>query len=245
MNQKNNHSHTKTAVVTGGSRNIGFAIAEKFHELGYRVAILSVSGNSAQTAAEKLDATGKQVIGIQCDVTDEASVVAALEATQTQFGGIDIVVNSAGLLDMCSIEEMTADHWDNIMETNVRGTFTTVQKAIPYLEKSPAPRIINISSNAGRMGGFENGLAYSASKGAVIALTYGRGAKRGNTTKIKTAIPPGKVWDARGSSGCGLLFCQRRSRLYHGVRTGCQWGVIHGINQKYGKEYIGMVQFRR
>ena len=193
MNQKNNHSHTKTAVVTGGSRNIGFAIAEKFHELGYRVAILSVSGNSAQTAAEKLDATGKQVIGIQCDVTDEASVVAALEATQTQFGGIDIVVNSAGLLDMCSIEEMTAEHWDNIMETNVRGTFTTVQKAIPYLEKSPAPRIINISSNAGRMGGFENGLAYSASKGAVIALTYGLARRLGDKKITVNCIAPGTI----------------------------------------------------
>lgn len=192
MDQKNN-SHTKTAVVTGGSRNIGLAIAKKFHGLGYRVAILSNSGDSAALAAREIDPTRKQVIGLNCDVTDEAAVAEALETTNTQFGGIDIVVNSAGLLDMCSIEEMTADHWDKIMETNVRGTFTTAQKAIPYLEKSPAPRIINISSNAGRMGGFENGLAYSASKGAVIALTYGLARRLGEKKITVNCIAPGTI----------------------------------------------------
>ncbi len=185
----------RTAVVTGGSRNIGFAIADKFYKLGYNVAILSISenGNSAKTAAEKIDKTGTSVIGLVCDVTDELSVEDAMEKTNAFFGGIDIVVNSAGILDLKSVEEMTVEHWDRVLAINLRGTFTTIQKSIKYLEKSKAPRVINISSNSGRMGGFENGMAYSASKGAIIALTYGLARRLANKKITVNCIAPGTI----------------------------------------------------
>ncbi len=171
MSENKVNSCKKVAVVTGGSRNIGFAIANKFYKSGMKVAILSVSENSAKIAAEKIDKSGTNVIGFKCDVTDEASIEDTLKRINSVFGSIDVLVNSAGILDLASIEETTAEHWDNVLAINLRGTFTTIQKGIKYLEKSKAPRIINISSNSGRMGGFENGMAYSASKGAIIALT--------------------------------------------------------------------------
>lgn len=189
------HTEKRTAVVTGGSRNIGYAIADKFYKLGYNVAILSITeiGNSAKNAAERIDKTGTNVIGFQCDVTDEKSVEDALEKTNLFFGGIDIVVNSAGILDLKSVEEMTTAHWDKVLAINLRGTFTTIQKSIKYLEKSKAPRVINISSNSGRMGGFENGMAYSASKGAIIALTYGLARRLAPKKITVNCIAPGTI----------------------------------------------------
>lgn len=187
------HKKNKVAVVTGGSRNIGYAVADKFHKLGYNVAILSVSENSAKKAAERIDETGKKVIGLPCDVSDEQSVESALEKTNSFFGGIDIIVNSAGILDMSSIEETTTEQWDKVMAINLRGTFTVIQKSIKYLEKSKAARIINISSNSGRMGGFENGMAYSASKGGVIALTYGLARRLASKKITVNCIAPGTI----------------------------------------------------
>lgn len=184
---------TKTAVITGGSRNIGYAIAEKFYELGYNVAILSVSKNSAKKAALSLDDTQSRAIGFRCDVADEFSVEETLSKINSHFGGIDILVNSAGILDMSSIEEMTMDNWDQVMAINLKGTFIAVQKAIKYLEKSTAPRIINLSSNAGRMGGFENGLAYSASKGGIISLTYGLARRLAKKRITVNCIAPGTI----------------------------------------------------
>ena len=163
----------RTAVVTGGSKNIGLAIANKFASSGMNVAILSVSEGSASRQSDEINNNGGVSIGIQCDVSDVHSVEAALSKVYQQFGSIDVLVNSAGVLDMAKIEEMTVDHWDKVMSINLRGTFLMIQKSVKYLEKSSSPRIINISSNSGRMGGFENGMAYSASKGGIIAMTYG------------------------------------------------------------------------
>ena len=191
--EKKINSYTRVAVVTGGSRNIGFAIANKFYEYGMKVAILSVSENSAKIAAEKIDKSGTKVLGFKCDVTEEGSVEDTLKRIDSIFGSIDILVNSAGILDLASIEETTVEHWDNVLAINLRGTFTSIQKAIKYLEKSKAPRIINISSNSGRMGGFENGMAYSASKGALIALTYGLARRLAPKKITVNCIAPGTI----------------------------------------------------
>ncbi|MBM3402541.1 MAG: 3-oxoacyl-ACP reductase FabG [Bacteroidetes bacterium] len=183
----------RSAIVTGGSRNIGLAIAKKFAKSGMNVAILSVSQGSANKAAALITETGGVAIGIQCDVSDVASVEEALEAINQHFGSIDVLVNNAGVLDMAKIHEMTVEHWDEVMAINVRGAFFVIQQAVKYLEKSKAPRIINISSNSGRMGGFENGMAYSASKGAMIAMTYGVARQLASKKITVNCVAPGSI----------------------------------------------------
>jgi 3-oxoacyl-[acyl-carrier protein] reductase len=180
----------RTAVVTGGSRNIGLSIAKKFAKSGMNVAILSVSQGSANKAAASIS---NNVIGIQCDVSDVASVEAALANIDKHFGSIDVLVNCAGVLDMAKISEMTVEHWDEVMAINARGTFFMIQQSVKYLEKSKAPRIINISSNSGRMGGFENGMAYSASKGALIAMTYGIARQLAPKKITVNCVAPGTI----------------------------------------------------
>lgn len=183
----------RTAVVTGGSKNIGLAIAKKFASSGMNVAILSISEGSAVKVSDDINNQGGVSIGIQCDVADELSVEVALNQVYNKFGAIDVLVNSAGVLDMAKIEEMTVDHWDKVMSINLRGTFLMIQKCLKYLEKSRAPRIINISSNSGRMGGFENGMAYSASKGGIIAMTYGIARQLAHKKITVNCVAPGTI----------------------------------------------------
>jgi 3-oxoacyl-[acyl-carrier protein] reductase len=183
----------RTAVVTGGSRNIGFAIAKKFAASGMKVALLSVSEGSAESAARAIDESPDVALGLRCDVSDVGSVELALARVANHFGGLDVVVNSAGILDLAKIPEMSVEHWDRIMAVNLRGTFFVIQKALPYLEKSRAPRVINLSSNSGRMGGFENGMAYSASKGGIIALTYGIARQLASRRITVNCIAPGTI----------------------------------------------------
>jgi 3-oxoacyl-[acyl-carrier protein] reductase len=183
----------RTAVVTGGSKNIGLAIANKFASSGMNVAILSVSVGSANRESDEINKKGGISIGIQCDVSDEHSVEEALSKVYQKFGSFDVLVNSAGVLDMHKIEEMTVDHWDKVMSINLRGTFLMIQKSVKYLEKSIAPRIINISSNSGRMGGFENGMAYTASKGGIIAMTYGIARQLAPKKITVNCVAPGTI----------------------------------------------------
>ncbi len=183
----------RTAVVTGGSKNIGLAIAKKFANSGMNVAILSVTEGSAVSVSDEINNEGGVSIGIQCDVSDEHSVEEALSKVYQKFGSIDVLVNSAGILDMAKIEEMTVDHWDKVMSINLRGTFLMIQKSVKYLEKSKSPRIINISSNSGRMGGFENGMAYSASKGGIIAMTYGIARQLAPKKITVNCVAPGTI----------------------------------------------------
>jgi 3-oxoacyl-[acyl-carrier protein] reductase len=183
----------RAALVSGGTRNLGRAIAEQFAQSGVRVAVIGqVEGSTAHVVAQ-IRERGGEAIGIGCDVTDRASVASAVERTITAFGGLDIVVNSAGVLDMLPVRDMTVEQWDRVMAINLKGTFLVTQQALPALEKSHAPRVINLSSNAGRMGGFENGMAYTASKGGVVALTYGLARQLAPHGITVNCIAPGTI----------------------------------------------------
>lgn len=183
----------RIAVVTGGSKNIGLAISKKFAMAGMKVAILSVSEGSANKVSAEINNLGGVSIGIQCDVSDEHSVETAINKVVQNFGGIDVLVNSAGILDMAKINEMTIEHWDKVISINLRGTFLMIQKSVKYLEKSSSPRIINISSNSGRMGGFENGMAYTASKGGIISMTYGIARQLASKKITVNCVAPGTI----------------------------------------------------
>jgi 3-oxoacyl-[acyl-carrier protein] reductase len=183
----------RVAVVTGGSRGIGLAIAKKFFASGMYVAVLSKSENTPTIVSRHINSDEAKILGIQCDVSQMESVQLALSCVAEHFGGVDVLVNSAGVLDLESVANMTSEHWDHTLSTNLKGTFLTCQRAIPYLELSSAARIINISSNAGRMGGYENGMAYTASKGGVIALTYGLARQLAKSRITVNCIAPGTI----------------------------------------------------
>jgi 3-oxoacyl-[acyl-carrier protein] reductase len=163
----------KKAVVTGAAQGIGLEIASRLAKEGAFVAICDINGKKAEQEAEKLIGEGLKVIAVQADVSSVADIRGMIDHAAAQFSGLDILVNNAGVLDSSSILDMKEETWDRVLAINLKGAFFCCQAAIPYLKRSSAPRIVNISSLAGRMGGFETGLSYTASKGGILSITRG------------------------------------------------------------------------
>ena len=164
----------KVCFVTGSAQGIGKVSAQKLAELGAKVAIADLNMEKAEATAAEIREAGGEAAAVLLNVGDNDSIQAAVDKTAEIFGGIDVVVNSAGILGASSIEDMEREgEWNRVIDIDLTGTFFVSQKALPYLKKSKQPRIINISSVSGRNGGFEGSMAYAAAKGGVVAITRG------------------------------------------------------------------------
>jgi 3-oxoacyl-[acyl-carrier protein] reductase len=183
----------RTAVITGGSKNIGLAIAEKFLQAGLKVAIVSLNKEHLETAQTYLNGKNYFPSVWPCDISDISSLGPTLERIHTEYGSIDILVNCAGILDLSAVEDTTEEMWDSVLDINLKGTFFITQKCLPYLKVGTDPRVINIASNAGRMGGYANGMSYAASKGGMISITYGLARKLAPFGITVNCVAPGTI----------------------------------------------------
>lgn len=181
----------KSALVTGAARGIGFKIAEKLAQSGASVSLADINETQLTESVASLQAQGLTVTGVVVDVGNNDSIAEAVRKTVETLGGLDIVVNNAGILGAGSIEEMTRESWDRVLNINLSGTFFVSQAALPYLRKSKCARIINISSVTGRNGGFEGSMSYAASKGGVIAITRGMASRLASERITVNAVCPG------------------------------------------------------
>lgn len=163
----------RCAIVTGATRGIGRIIAHRLAAAGVRVALVGRDAAKAASVAGEIADAGGNALPLPGDISDEHECRRLADAANAAFERLDILVNCAGGLTATKIENITREEWDRILAVNLTGTFFMIQSALPYLEKSKAGRIINISSNAGRMGGYANSQSYTASKGGVIAITKG------------------------------------------------------------------------
>ncbi|MBT3329421.1 MAG: SDR family oxidoreductase [Nitrosopumilus sp.] len=158
----------KIAIVTGGSRGIGFAIAKTLSENGAIVVITSKDSERIKKAESKIPNT----FGIACDIKKKIEVQNVVNQTIKKFGKLDILVNNAGIFPKIKqLHEIDEDEWNEVLDVNLTGQFRFTKQAIPYLQKTSGC-IINISSDAG-LKAYENFNvdAYSASKAALIVLT--------------------------------------------------------------------------
>ena len=173
-----------TTVITGGSRGIGAAAVELFAARGDRVYFLYKKDHAAAKAvAEK---TGAQAIC--CDVADGDAV----RAVFSQIGDVDILVNNAGICYYGLMSQMSGEQWDRIFDVNVKGIFHCVNAAMPAFLKKQRGCVINVSSMWGR-GGASCETAYSATKGAVIALTKALAKELGPSGIRVNAVAPGVI----------------------------------------------------
>jgi 3-oxoacyl-[acyl-carrier protein] reductase len=157
------------AVVTGGSRGIGFAIAEGLVSKGARVVITGRDERQLRAAARQVTPSSS-VHNVRADVRNSADAARAIEAAIERFGSLDVLVNNAGVGLFGNVADMSVAHWQQVIETNLSGVFYSCHAAIPHLRRRGGGWIINISSLAGK-NPFVGGAAYCASKAGLNAFS--------------------------------------------------------------------------
>ena len=160
----------KVALVTGGARGIGRAAAEALYRAGAAVAIADLDEPGAAEAARSL---GERALGLYVDVASAEAVQAMVDQVIKVFGGVDILVNSAGICKRRRMLEIPEKEWDLVLAINLKGTFLCCRAALPSMIERGWGRIVNVASISGKIGGLMVGVHYAASKGGVLALTKG------------------------------------------------------------------------
>jgi len=160
----------RIAIVTGGGRGIGRAIALAFAREGADIVATARTASEIEAVAEEIRALGRRALAVPCDVSDEAQVQHMVEAATKEFGRIDILVNNAGISPRGSIRDMSIRDWDQIMNVNFRGAYLCSRAVMEVMIKQRWGRILNIGSYRGVMpGASEN--AYGPAKAAMLNLT--------------------------------------------------------------------------
>jgi|HubBroStandDraft_4_1064222.scaffolds.fasta_scaffold01273_7 gluconate 5-dehydrogenase len=193
----------RVAIVTGGSIGLGRQMAEGLAEMGAHLVLCARKEERCHQAAEQLQQLGVKAIAVGCDVKNPASIQEMVEATLSQFGRIDVLINNAGISWGAPVEEMRLEDWNKVIETNLTGTFLCAQAVGKVMirqsrgknsaGKNSAGKIINVASVAG-LGGAPAELpaiGYHASKGGVISFTKDLACKWASHNIQVNAIAPG------------------------------------------------------
>src|SRR5260370_3548014 len=182
----------KIALVTGGSRGIGAAIARRLAADGANVAITFTKGaDAAASVVKEIERTGGKAIAIQADAADAGASKGAVEKTVATFGQLDVLVNNAGTAIPKTFEETTLEELDRVIDINVRGTFVATQAALKHMKSGG--RIIIIGSCVGERAMTPGLVPYSATKGAVKMFTQGLSREVGNRGIKGNNIQPGPI----------------------------------------------------
>lgn len=176
----------KRVLVTGGSRGIGYAVAEAFLAAGARVAVNGRTGQSANTALERLGG-GPNLVAAPGDIGTVAGCESAVQTAVDAFSGLDILVNSAGIGSGRPIEDSDEAMWDAHVDVNLKGTFFCCRAALPALRESKG-NIVNIASDAGLIG-VPGITVYCASKGGVVNMTRAMALEVAPDVRVNTVCP--------------------------------------------------------
>jgi 3-oxoacyl-[acyl-carrier protein] reductase len=184
--------HNKVALITGGGRGIGKAIAIGFAQQGAKIAVAARTIDEIESTAEEVRATGIQSFPFRADVTDEAQVKELIKATLGKFGRIDILVNNAGLGAFRPVYGIHMSNWENIIAINLTSTFLCTKHVWKPMRKQGGGSIVNVSSTSGTKA-YPLYTSYSAAKWGQIGFTKST-AEEGKAFNIRVnAIAPGKV----------------------------------------------------
>ncbi|MBS3921219.1 MAG: SDR family oxidoreductase [Deltaproteobacteria bacterium] len=161
----------RVSIVTGGARGIGKAIVLTLFREGARVAIVDFDQEGAIALKNEIVKNGGEAIAIPCDISKNAEVKIMVDQVKKAFGRIDILVNNAGIIRRGTIETVTEEDWDRVLEVNLKGTFLCSKAVVETMKQQRYGKIINVSSIAGKMGDITSAPGYGPSKAGIDALT--------------------------------------------------------------------------
>jgi acetoacetyl-CoA reductase len=183
----------RVAIVTGGSRGIGAAIAKELAANGVKV-VINYNSNSeaADTVVREIEQAGGEAFAAQADVSDAAQARVLVEETINKYGKLDILVNNAGITRDRTFRKLTEEDWNQVIQVNLSSVYNMTTAALSHIQESNAGRIINISSIIGQAGGFGQ-VNYSAAKAGMIGFTKSLALELAKTGTTVNAICPGFI----------------------------------------------------
>jgi len=183
----------KVALVTGGGRGIGKAVALAYAREGAKMAICARTGSEVEQAASEIQGLGTDCLGIVCDVSSEEAVTTLVDGVGKKFGRIDVLVNNAGVMTRpVPVTELEVGKWDYTMAVNLRGPFLVTRATLPFMIKQKGGSIINLSSTIGR-GAYANFCAYAVSKWGIEGFTQTLAAEVRSCRVRVNSVEPGYV----------------------------------------------------
>lgn len=200
----------KTAIITGASKGIGFAIADLFAEEGAKVVLTARGKDGLDKAVAEIKAKGHDALGVVADSADREAPARVFKEAIEAFGQVDIMVNNAGVGEMFAVEKTTDDHFDEIMQINLAGPFRFCREAVNHMMPRNEGRIINVSSVNGTTP--ICGVAYTTTKGGMNTMTLNIAMRLSGTNIRCNAIAPGvtdtdaaRAWAAGEQEGGGEM----------------------------------------
>ena len=186
----------KVAIVTGGGRGIGRAIALRYAEEGARLLLPDINYERAEAVAQEIRAKGGEAVAIEADVSDEKATRGIADKVAELYGRVDILVNNAAIwygVEMTPWDGWTVEEWDRIFKVNVRGTWLCCKAIAPLMMKRSQGKIINMASNVARVPAAQIFLPYALSKAAICTLTHALARALGPSGINVNAIAPGLI----------------------------------------------------
>lgn len=180
---------SQVVIVTGGAGGIGSSICRSLVDDGHKVIIADFNGGAAERLAAEI---GERTSAIQVDVSQKKDVEKMVSDTLNRFGGIDVLLNGAGIMPRHQVKDITEDEWDRVLGTNLKGVFLCSQAVSRYMVERKQGRILSIASGRG-VAGSPGASHYAASKGGVIAFTKSLAAELAPYNVLVNALAPGRT----------------------------------------------------
>ena len=183
----------KVAIISGGARGMGAAEAKLFAREGAKVIICDVLEDEGRQTEAEINEVGGDAVFVKLDVTSQDEWENAVNTAIERFGKLDILVNNAGIIVQSTIEDMTVELWDKVMDVNAKGVFLGTKTAIPHMKEVGGGSIVNISSISGIVGQDNVNAGYNASKGAVRIFTKAAAVQYAKENIRVNSIHPGPI----------------------------------------------------
>ncbi|MGI9060970.1 MAG: SDR family oxidoreductase [Ktedonobacteraceae bacterium] len=181
----------KVALVTGAGSGLGEATARAFAQVGCSVVCVDINGAAAERVSRDLAGQHVSSMAFQCDVSNATAIFSTIEGVEKQFGRLDIVVNCAAVDHTVSVDDMTIEQWDQVINVNLRGPFILAKAALQMMKQQHSGHFINIASTASTRA-WGNAAAYHASKWGLVGFSRGLGVEgRADGIRVTTIIPGG------------------------------------------------------